>query len=216
MPRKSSPPVCLVLGLALAALAASTASAQQPKLDLMFHAGGGLVTFVPREEGNRKPVAHAHFQVAFGARYRHRQLMVATAFGFRFWNAFVFTREFVEELEIDPELIDAKLIGYSFELPMLLGYIPYKNPYFKLFLYGGLVNQFNLRFRISRRDHRNAKLSPMDLEFPIYQALCRLGVSFDVTLFNFDVNYSVGLNSATQTDTRTNVHIFSGSLGMLF
>ena len=206
----------LVLGLALETLTASAASAQQPKLDLMFHAGAGAVVFVPREEGNRKSVPHAHFQVAFGARYRHRQLMAATGLGFRFWNAFEFTREFVEELGLDPELIGADLIGYSFELPMLLGYIPYKDPYFKLFLYGGLVNQFNLRFRISRRDHRNAKLSPMDLEFPVYQALCRLGVSFDVTLFNFDVNYSVGLNSATQTDTRTNVHIFSGNLGMLF
>jgi hypothetical protein len=206
----------LVLGLTLGTLTTSTARAQQPKLDLMIHAGGGLVVFVPREEGNRESVPHAHFQMSFGARYRHRHLMAATALGFRFWNAFKFTREFVDELGLKPELIGAKLIGYSFELPMLLGYIPYKNPYFKLFLYGGLVNQFNLRFRISRRDHRNAKLGPKELEFPIYQALCRFGVSFDVALFNFDVNYSVGLNSATQTDIRTNVHIFSGSLGLLF
>jgi hypothetical protein len=208
--------VSVALGLTLCTAAASRARAQQPKLDLMFHAGGGLVTFVPREEGNRKPVPHAHFQVAFGARYRHRQLMLATALDFRFWEFFKFTREFVEELELDPELVGAKLIGYSFELPMLVGYIPYKNPYFKLFLYGGLVNQFNLRFRLSRRDDRNLKLGPKELEFPIYQALCRFGVSFDVTMFNFDVNYNVGLNSATQTDTRTNVHVFSGSLGMLF
>ena len=31
------------------------------------------------------------------------------------------------------------------EIPLTAGYVPYKNPYFKLFLYGGWVSTFNLR-----------------------------------------------------------------------
>lgn len=208
---------CLSLALTSAAwLLAERAPAQQPKLDLTLQLGTGAVIFVPREQGERNGESHAHLQIAFGARYRHRQLMAATNLTFRFWNAFEFTRDFVETSDLDPALIGAELLGYSFELPLLAGYIPYKDPYFKLYLYGGLVNQFNLRFRLVEKDGHVVKLGPSELDFPVYQALCRLGVAFDITLFSFDLNYNIGLNSATQTDTRTNVHIISGNLGMLF
>lgn len=215
--RTPSMPLLFALALSMAAwLAADHASAQQPKLDLSVHLGTGAVIFVPREQGGRQGESHAHIQLAFGARYRHRQLMAATNLTFRFWNAFEFTRDFVETSGLDPALVGAELLGYSFELPLLAGYIPYKDPYFKLYLYGGLVNQFNLRFRLVEKSGHVDKVGPGELQFPVYQALCRMGVAFDVTLFNFDINYNIGLNSATHTDTRTNVHIISGNLGMLF
>lgn len=212
-------PLRTLLAVALwlaASMFTAGADAQQPKLDLTLQLGTGAVIFVPREQGQRHGETHAHIQIAFGARYRHRALMAATNLTFRFWNAFDFTREFVEGSQLDPALIGAELLGYSFELPLLAGYIPYRNPYFKVFLYGGLVNQFNLRFRLVEKNGHVSKLGPADLEFPVYQALCRFGFAFDVTLFNFDLNYNIGLNSATQTDTRTNVHVVSGNLGMLF
>jgi hypothetical protein len=50
----------------------------------------------------------------------------------------------------------------------------------------------------------------------IYQAGARLGVAFDLGPFNFDFNYTIGMNSITKTEFRTNSHVFQFNLGWLF
>ena len=44
----------------------------------------------------------------------------------------------------------------SLEIPLTAGYVPYKNPYFKLFLYGGWVSTFNIA-RLRRRTTATAR-----------------------------------------------------------
>ncbi len=111
----------------------------------------------------------------------------------------------------------------SFELPLIMGYIPYKNSIFKLFLYAGYVNHFNTKIIAELTvdpafggAQITAKLRPKDVNFAIYQAIARVGVNFDVAMFNFDFNYSISLNSATKTSYRTGYHQIQVNLAYLF
>ncbi|MGB8221471.1 MAG: hypothetical protein WCF10_02735, partial [Polyangiales bacterium] len=106
------------------------------------------------------------------------------------------------------------------EIPMTAGYVPYANPYFKLFLYGGLVNTFNLRGFVDVNDNRKAlKFKPHDIPgYPlsIYIAGARFGTQFDLGPLNLDFSYTISMNSATWTEFRTNTHVFKFFLGWLF
>jgi hypothetical protein len=85
------------------------------------------------------------------------------------------------------------------------------------------VNHFNTKI-IATRDANEAlgieeltvKLRPKDVDFAIYQAIGRVGVNFDVAMFNFDFNYSISLNSATKTSYRTGYHQIQLNLAYLF
>jgi hypothetical protein len=108
----------------------------------------------------------------------------------------------------------------SFELPFNMGYIPYKNSLFKLFLYAGYVNHFNTKvlaaFEVPGEPKVNLKLKPKEVDIAIYQAIARFGANFDVAMFNFDFNYSISLNSARTTSYRTGYHQFQFNLAYLF
>jgi hypothetical protein len=100
---------------------------------------------------------------------------------------------------------------------MTAGYVPYANPLFKLFLYGGLVNKFNIRGFIDNGSRKQRiKFKPREADFAIYQIGLRLGWQFDVGPVNFDFNYTLGLNSITKTDYRTSSHVTQFNLGWLF
>ena len=126
--------------------------------------------------------------------------------------------------EANPEACDglAELVGKSgkmnsFDIPITAGYVPYRNPYFGLFLYGGLVNKFNIRGFVETNGRRNRiKFSPRDADYVIYQIGLRLGLQFDLGPVNFDFNYTLGLNSFTKTDYRTSSHVTQLNLGWLF
>ncbi len=110
----------------------------------------------------------------------------------------------------------------SFELPLIMGYIPYKNSIFKLFLYAGYVNHFNTKILVDATlldgsgTEVSFKLKPKDVDFAIYQAIGRVGVNFDIAMFNFDFNYSISMNSATKTSYRTGYHQLQVNLSYLF
>lgn len=76
----------------------------------------------------------------------------------------------------------------SFQLPINAGYIPFKSPYFKLFLYAGFVNQFNTRV-LERRDGARYGYKPRDRGLPIYQALARFGLNMDLAMFNVSYQF---------------------------
>jgi hypothetical protein len=43
-----------------------------------------------------------------------------------------------------------------------------------------------------------------------------LGAQFDLGPLNFDFNYTIGMNSLTNTEFRINTHVFKFFLGWLF
>ena len=125
-----------------------------------------------------------------------------------------------EDLEVIERLTGQKVRMNQMEIPLIAGYRPYANPYFKIFVYGGLVNTFNIRGFVELDGRRKAlKFRPRDVPgytIAPYLAGARIGVQFDLGPLNFDVNYTIGMNSITKTDFRTNTHVFKFFLGWLF
>jgi hypothetical protein len=191
------------LGLMAVLATPSNSSAQQPKLDIKAFAGVSVTRFVARFETERFREGYLGWQMGFGPRLRKRQWFAEVLLSFNRW-AFRSPAE------------RATFQVNSFQLPLNAGYIPFKSPYFKLFLYGGLVNQFNTRVLERQDDGPTYGHKPRDRGLPIYQALARFGVNADLAMFNVDFNYSIGLNSATKTTHRTNSHQLQLNVAYLF
>jgi len=230
----------LALGAAFS-LVPSTASAV-PKMDVKVAMGVGSTTLVSRlpsidlysggpdnpvyvaTVGGRQGATFPNWGLNLAARVRAGKVFGEIGIGFsRFY--FEVSEQLVTIAELEGRPLVALLEGEtarmnSLEIPMTAGYVPYANPYFKLFLYGGLVNTFNLRGFVDVEGNRKAlKFKPHDIPgYPlsIYVAGARMGVQFDLGPLNFDFSYTIGMNSATFTDFRTNSHVFKMFLGWLF
>lgn len=209
-----------------------------PKLDIKVFLGVGSTSFVPRLPefslpsgtviGGRQSTSNFSWQAGLAARVRSGKVfgeigLVFSRFGFTISDTLVE----IAELEGRPPEEVAQLMEIagndaqmnSFDLPITAGYVPYANPYFKLFLYGGLVNKFNVKGFVKVGNGRSIKFRPDAIPgFPlvVYQAGARLGVAFDLGPLNFDFNYTIGINSITKTDFRTNSHVTQLNLGWLF
>ena len=184
----------------------SASHAQQPKLDIKVFGGGGATTYVSLLETGRERDTAAGWQVGFAARVRKRKAFLEIPFSFNRWTVGI----------DDPDLGNVAFQVNSFELPINLGYIPYKNSYFKLFLYGGYVNHFNTKIIADVPTVGTIKLRPKEVDLAIYQAIVRFGASFDLAMFNVDFNYSISLNSASKTSNRTAYHQLQLNLAYLF
>lgn len=184
----------------------SSGSAQQPKMDIKLFGGVSGTTFVSMLETGRVRDTFTGWQAGFGPRVRRRQAFIEILFSFNRWSFSL----------SDPELGAFSGQVNSFELPFNMGYIPYKNSYFKLFLYGGYVNHFNTKIIAEVPEVGTFKFRPKDVDFAIYQALIRFGANFDLAMFNVDFNYSISLNSATKTSYRTGYHQLQLNLAYLF
>jgi hypothetical protein len=201
----------LLLGPTAVLAAPQPSAAQQPKMDIKLFLGVGSTTFVSMLEAGREREIFGSYQIGFGPRIRRRKAFIEILFSFNRWT-------FVEN---EAELM-GKITGRvnSFELPFNMGYIPYKNSLFKLFLYAGYVNHFNTKvlaaLEVSGEPTVNVKLRPKEVDIAIYQAIARFGVNFDVAMFNFDFNYSISLNSATKTSYRTGYHQLQFNAAYLF
>ena len=194
---------CLVATAVLAA--PSTSSAQQPKMDVKLFFGFSGTTFVSMLETGRERDTFAGWQIGFGPRLRKRKWFIEALFSFNRW-AFAFD---------DPTFGSFNGRVNSFELPLIAGFIPYKNPYFKVFLYGGYVNHFNTKILVEVQG-QSLKLRPKEIDFAIYQAIARFGANVDLAMFNLDFNYSISMNSATTTSFRTGYHQIQLNLAYLF
>jgi len=223
-------------------LAPSSASAV-PKMDVKVAVGVGSTTLVPRLPaieipnwrpppapetvmvGGRHPGTFANWGLFLSARVRAGKIFGEMSIGFsRFY--FDVSEELVAigkfqdpDSQID-ELLGERARMNSLEIPLTAGYVPYANPYFKLFLYAGWVSQFNIRGFVDLNGNRKGlKFKPKDVPgypFAIYVAGFRLGSQFDLGPLNFDFNYTISMNSATKTEFRTNSHVFRFLLGWLF
>ncbi len=209
----------------------STASAQQPKLDIKLFAGASGTTYVSLLETGRERDTFAGWQIGFGPRVRKRRWFVEALFSFNRWSL---PRQSVEIPCDNPEdcppdgvLLREDLRGRvnSFELPINAGFIPYQNSFFKLFIYAGYVNHFNtqIKARVTVTDgdtgdtaETDVRLRPKEVDLAIYQAIMRFGINFDLAMFNFDFNYSISLNSATTTSYRTGYHQLQINAAYLF
>ena len=213
-----------------------------PKLDIKVAAGVGSTTFISKVPtidlysggpnnpvfegtvGGSQPGTFTNWGLNLAARIRLGKIFGEIGIGFsRFYFEVSEELALIAELEGDPlvrELVGETARMNSLELPMTVGYVPYANPYFKLFLYGGLVNTFNIRGFVDLNGNRKAlRFKPHDVPgYPIsiYIAGARLGVQFDLGPLNFDFNYTISMNSATQTEFRTTTHVFKFFLGWLF
>jgi len=187
-------------------LTPSTSAAQQPKMDIKLFVGGSATTFVSMLESGRERETFAGWQIGFGPRVRRRHAFIEILFSFNRW-AFAFS---------DPVVGAFTGRVNSFELPFNMGYIPYKNPFFKLFLYAGYVNHFNTKIIAEIEGGPTVKLRPKEANFAIYQAIARFGVNVDLAMFNLDFNYSISLNSATKTSYRTGYHQLQFNVAYLF
>lgn len=211
---------------------APTPAAAVPKMDVKFYAGVGGLTLVPRvpvitltsgtEVGGRSASSFFAWNIGVSARVRAGKIFGEIGLE---WSRFFFEiDETLEEIAIDegnplpPGIAGSRAQMNSFVIPMLAGWVPYKNHIFKLYLYGGLMNQFNIRGFVEAQAG-DVKFKPKDIPgFPlaIYVASARLGVAWDIASFNFDFYYAISMNSYTVTDFRTNAHTYRFQLGWLF
>mgnify|MGYP001554859508 FL=1 len=220
---------CLWLfGMLLATLFAgpSPVSAQQPKLDIKLFAGASSTTYVSLLESGRERDTFAGWQIGFGPRVRKRRWFVEALFSFNRWSLPRLSVEVPCEgsVECPPGgvlTLDLRGRVNSFELPISGGFIPYSNVFFRIFLYAGYVNHFNTRIKAKTRIEETGvseevRFKPKEVDLAIYQAIARFGISFDLAMFNLDFNYSISMNSATQTSYRTGYHQLQINVAYLF
>jgi hypothetical protein len=243
--KKLIPALALLTFCAAVWLPPSSASAV-PKLDIKIAVGIGSTTLVPRVPtidlyegeppdpgafigtvGGKNASSFFNWGMQIGARVTFdNKVFVEMNAGF---SRFYFT--YGEQLTLiaiaegqDPDIV-ALLTGQrvrmnQMEIPLTAGYRPYANPYFKIFVYGGLVNTFNIRGFVELDGNRKGlQFRPRDVPgytIAPYLAGARMGAQFDLGPLNFDVNYTIGINSITKTVFRTNTHVFKVFLGWLF
>lgn len=196
----------LILLPAIHLAAPSSATAQSLKLDIKVFFGVGETTYVALLETGRERSFFGSYQVGFGGRLRINKAFFEVLFSFNRW---------LYE-GVNPTFGGKETRVNSFELPFIGGYIPYKNHLFKVFLYAGYVNHFNTRIIVVREGDSSLRLRPRADNLAIYQAIARFGANFDIAMFNFDLNYSISLNSATATSYRTSYHQLQFNLGVVF
>jgi hypothetical protein len=197
---KSASAVALFALCAWTWLMPASASAV-PKLDIKVFLGVGSTTLVPRVPefelpsgmvvGGRVAETHGSWQGGLSARVRFPNKAfteIAMVFS-RF--AFAIPESSLEICRLqnpnNPETCAGleDIVGKtgrmnSFDIPITAGYVPYRNPYFGLFLYGGLVNKFNIRgFVETDGSRKGLKFKPREADFVIYQIGLRLGWQFD-------------------------------------
>ncbi|MGD8317559.1 MAG: hypothetical protein PVH21_07490 [Myxococcales bacterium] len=213
-----------------------------PKMSVKVAVGVGSTTLVPRVPeidlydpgtgeyistvGGRNPSTFPNWGLQLGARVTAGKIFGEMAIGFsRFYFEVTQSMADIARAQGTNATAVQLLVGQrarmnSLEIPLTAGYVPYKNPYFKLFLYGGWVSTFNLRGFVDINGNRKAlKFRPKEIPgFPlaIYVAGARFGTQFDLGPLNFDFNYTISMNSFTKSEFRTNAHIFKFFVGWLF
>lgn len=177
--------------------------------------------------GGRNPASFVNWGMQLAARVTFdNKIFTELAAGFsRFYFRYGRQLQLIAEAEgEDPAEIEAlsgqRIRMNQMEIPLTAGYRAYANPYFKIFFYGGWVSTFNIRgFVELDGDRKGLRFKPKEIPgYPvaIYLAGFRIGTQLDLGPLNLDVNYTIGMNSLTSTDFRTNTHVFKLFLGWLF
>ena len=184
--------------------------AQQPKMNLKLIGGTNSNSYVYKVED----VLSDYFlgwQLGAGVRVIKRKAFVE--FDGVFQNYGTSVNLFEDSiLNLDGQL-DIRI--RALEFPFTMGYVPVKTPFFKWFLYGGLVNKFSLNGKYTFLGEEG-KFKPGDLDLHFYNLSARFGTQVDVAMFNFDFNYNIGVTNGIKNKARTNIHNLQFSVALLF
>lgn len=185
--------------------------AQQPKLYLKAFAGVHDHIFVYKEEVNTSDHILG-WQGGFGFRVSYRKVFGEIGFHFIRSGTTVYLPDSVaEENEFDQ--FDFKL--NSFELPLKVGYIPVKTPYFKWFVYSGTSFRFNTKGKLDILEEE-IKFKPKEVGLKWFNVDWIVGTQMDIGWFNIDIMYSLGVTNSYKSGIRTNSHEIQLNFGFLF
>lgn len=184
--------------------------AQQPKMNLKLIGGINSNSFIYQVEGVPADI-FAGWQLGAGVRVMKRNVFLEFDGLYQNYGTSVVLFE-DSALNIN-ESLDVRM--RALEFPFTVGYIPVKTPLFKWFVYGGFVNKFSLNGRIKLMDEE-IKFKPKELDLHFYNLLARFGTQFDVAMFNFDINYNIGVTNAIKNKARTNTNGWQISVALLF
>lgn len=195
--------ICLMLGLVSCGL-----YAQRPNMHLKAKVGIQGLNYIYKVDSlDSEYFAGVHG--GFGFRVIRKKAMGEIGFDFiRYWITLP-----------DTAVGDIEFKLNSFELPITVGYATYQKPFFKHFVYGGIVTDFKIKSEITIADSvldDPIRLRPKETLFisPTFQM--RLGTQVDIGMFNFDFNYSLGLSKAFKAIVRTQSHSVRFSMGIIF
>lgn len=182
--------------------------AQQPKLHLKFFGGTNSNQFLYRVDTIDFNFLSG-YQYGFGFRVSRRRLFGEVNASFtRFGATFISTEAGGQEEEVNAR------INY-FEVPLNVGYIPVKTPFFKWYLYGGLVNRFSGRGIINFGGEKT-KYKPGELGLPAYNLDVQVGTQFDIAMLNFDFHYKIITNNSWRENKQPNLNPLYLSAGFIF
>jgi hypothetical protein len=184
--------------------------AQRPKMHIKIFGGVNTAKFVYRVEDVDSDVL-VGWQVGGGFRVDKKKAFLETGLTFVDYGI---TLSLTDTTDLDfnePFNIQMR----SLEVPIVLGYIPVKTPVFKWFLYGGLNNRFSMKGRYNVFGIEGT-FRPNEADLHFYNLGARFGTQVDIAMFNFDLNYTIGVTNGFKNRVRTNTHIFQLSVGLLF
>jgi len=182
--------------------------AQQPKMHIKLYGGWNANAFVDRIEGANAEYLHG-WQAGGGFRVMHRKAFLETDITFLKYGLTYQPGDDVEGIITEP--LDIRI--RSFEIPLNMGYVPVKTPLFKWFLYGGLVNKFNVNGRYTYQGIEDT-FKPKELNLHIYSLGARFGTQVDIAIFNIDLSYTIGITNSFKGRLRTNSHRVMLSVGL--
>ena len=182
--------------------------AKKHKMHLKVRFGGQINNYVEKRD-SIKTDNYGGFQGGFSFRLIHKKRMFEVGFDF--------VRNYVDFTLAKPNPNNYQLQLNSFEIPLTSGFLTYKNRYFRHFLYGGFVTKFHVKsLYYTKGSNQPQVLKPKQSTLRNPHFSFRFGTQFDIYMFNFDVNYSIGLNNATKNTFRVQSHNLNFIVGVLF
>jgi len=183
--------------------------AQQPKMNLKLIGGVNTNSFIYQVEGE-KAESFAGWQFGSGIRVMKRNAFLEFDGLYQNYGTSVTLDDSVSSIG---GKLDFRM--RALEFPLTAGYIPVKTPLFKWFLYGGFVNKFSLNGKYSIGEIEGT-FKPKEINLNFYNLLARFGTQFDLAMFNFDLNYNIGITNGIKNKARTNTIGFQLSVALLF
>lgn len=199
----------LTLIVAFLGLLSYEALAQQPKMYLKIYGGVHVHKYILRGESDIYKDVYGGWQGGFGFRVSWRR-----TFG-EIGVDFIRSRETLEVTDSTGTQIPVQLQVNSFNIPLKIGGILVKSPWFKWYIYTGLGTRINTRMIFTVDDVQN-KVKPKDIGLKGYNLDWIVGTQTDLGWLNIDFYYALGITNATRTNIRTNSHELILNFGFLF
>ena len=200
-----------ILFIILILICITESYAQRPKLYLKAYGGIHWHNFVYRQEVKSSD-SFFGWQGGFGFRVSYRKVFGEIDFDFIRSGVTVFLED---SLLQSTGFNDLEFKLNAFELPLKVGYIPVKTPFFKWYLYTGTSLRFNTKGKLKLLGEE-IKFKPKEVDLRVMNVDWILGTQMDIGWLNIDILYGLGLTNSTKTNIRTNSHEIHLNFGFLF